>query len=260
MAWNSTQVHQMYPSMSLGFLSKVGDRVNINPPPVAQAIRQIVQEEPSSDPSSDEVISRARKAVASTPPMPGPPYGNPTFGYVAIWVSEVGDPETLAGLLRHADTFLKPSWANGGLYYPRSENAYDEAGNYTFGDPFTGNAALGYARLNVSDGQRKMWERPWTGEDVQKRAWIDGLDLGQGVDLLRGAWVEDLKAMIATFRTWDGGHTTIQPLIKNLEPGTYGVYVDGELRQQVIVGAKQEDIQVQLDVGTEEVNLVVARV
>jgi hypothetical protein len=27
-------------------------------------------------------------------------------------------------------------------------------------DPFSGNAVIGYARLNVPDGQKVMWEHP----------------------------------------------------------------------------------------------------
>ncbi|OJD26917.1 hypothetical protein ACJ73_01694 [Blastomyces percursus] len=74
-----------------------------------------------------------------------------------------------------------------GLYYPRQDTVLNEVGEWTFLDPFSGNATIGYARLNVEDGQRKMWETPWTTEVLAGRPWADGLDLGHGVDCLRGA-------------------------------------------------------------------------
>ena len=70
----------------------------------------------------------------------------------------------LTGLLAYIDTHLHPSWENGGLYYPRHDKLTDENGDWAHTDPFTGNAAIGYARLDVRDGRKWMWERPWTRE------------------------------------------------------------------------------------------------
>ena len=58
------------------------------------------------------------------------------------------------------------------------------------------------------DGQKKMWERPWTSAEMEKRPWIDNFDLGDGVDVLRGSWVEEHGAMVLTLRTWDGKERT----------------------------------------------------
>ena len=71
-------------------------------------------------------------------------------------------------------------------------------------DPFTGNSAVGYARLNVFDGQRKMWADPWTSEHISAAPHIEGVDLASGVDFLRGCWVESVRAMVITMRSWDG--------------------------------------------------------
>ncbi len=91
----------------------------------------------------------------------------------------------------------------GGLYYPRNDEREDGEGNWKYVDPFTGNAAIGYARLNVEDGQKIMWEQPWTAEEVDGRPWVDGFDLGAGVDVLRGQWVEKRKSMVVTLRSWN---------------------------------------------------------
>ena len=37
-------------------------------------------------------------------------------------------------------------------YYTRCDSGRDKDGNYNYVDPYTGDAAIGYARLNVRDG------------------------------------------------------------------------------------------------------------
>jgi hypothetical protein len=82
------------------------------------------------------------------------------FGWVAAWTSEMGDAATLQGLMGHADRFMRPSWRDGGFYYPRNDNSEDEFGNRTLMEPQTGNALLGYARLNVPDGLWRLYNQP----------------------------------------------------------------------------------------------------
>lgn len=53
-------------------------------------------------------------------------------------------------------------------------------------DPFTGNAAIGYARLNAENGKKKIWNFPWEKEDRASRPWVDGIDYPQGLNCLRG--------------------------------------------------------------------------
>ena len=83
------------------------------------------------------------------------------FGWVATWASEMGDTTTLDGLLTHADRYMNPTWRDGGLYYPRNDTEVDDHGNRTLIEPLTGNTLLGYARLNVPDGMRKLYNDPW---------------------------------------------------------------------------------------------------
>ncbi|MEA2625893.1 MAG: hypothetical protein QOD06_1938 [Candidatus Binatota bacterium] len=83
------------------------------------------------------------------------------FGWVATWASEMGDSETLDGLLAHADRHMAPTWGDGGLYYPRNDAETDAQGNRTLVEPLTGNALLGYARLNVPDGLWRLYNEPW---------------------------------------------------------------------------------------------------
>ena len=84
------------------------------------------------------------------------------FGWVSTWASEMGDSATLDALLAYADRHLNPTWRAGGLFYPRNDAQHDDQGNPTMMEPLTGNALLGYARLNVPDGLWKLYNVPWT--------------------------------------------------------------------------------------------------
>ncbi|KAJ6601169.1 hypothetical protein DFH09DRAFT_1490267 [Mycena vulgaris] len=246
-AWNSEQVHALYSTQALGFLNKMPEdgRINLNSLAVGRAIRTLVKEE-GADPDAPATIAKAR-AMAGPPRMGG--FARPEFGYVAMWLSEVADAATLAGLLRHADTFLRPTWERGGLFYPRCDANADAAGNWTRVDPFSGNAAIGYARLNVRDGQRAMWAAPWDRARFARYAYVDGVDLGAGVDFLRGAWDAERGAMVVTVRTWDGASTTITPVFRNLPLGDYGVYLNGELSEVRSVTSVGDAVEVLLDIG-----------
>ncbi|MEC3982663.1 linalool dehydratase/isomerase domain-containing protein [Amycolatopsis sp. H20-H5] len=76
------------------------------------------------------------------------------YGWVAAWASEMGDEDTVRGLLEHADRFMNPAWRDGGLYYPRNDTLTDERGNRVEIEPMSGNVLLGYARLNVQTACR----------------------------------------------------------------------------------------------------------
>ena len=257
MPWNYKQTELLYPSIANGFLEKVDGRTNIRPRTVAHAIRRIAAAEGGShdDPS---VIERARESVKDQPPSTNR-FLAPVFAHVAYWVSEYGQPADLDSLLRHADTYFTPSWHRGGLYYQRSDTGWDEKGNYTYVEPLTGNAAIAYSRLNVRHGQKKIWDEPWTKEQVETRPWIDAVYLEQGIDCLRGSWDQQAESMIATFRSWNGSNVSIKPVIRNLPAGRYGVYVNGGLRDVAVTHDLSNEIEVDLDVGQEDVDLVVMR-
>lgn len=83
------------------------------------------------------------------------------FGWVTAWASEMGDSDTLAGLLGHAERYMAPAWRDGGLYYPRNDAATDAEGHRTMMEPMSGNVLLGYARLNIPDGLWHFYNEPW---------------------------------------------------------------------------------------------------
>ncbi|KAJ7686847.1 hypothetical protein B0H17DRAFT_940077 [Mycena rosella] len=256
-SWNSEEVHALYPSQALGFLSKLPEdgRVNLNGPAVGRAIRALVAQE-GADPDAPATIEKAR-ATAGPPRKGGIALAE--FGYVAQWVSEVGDEATLDGLLRHADMFLHPTWEHGGLFYPRTDEAHDAAGNWTLMDPFSGNGAIGYARLNVRDGQRTMWAAPWDREHFAHSPYVDGVDLASGVDFLRGAWDAERwssPCVRGTGRASRECFVLITPVFRNLPLGTYGVYINGELSE---IRSLTSTVKVSLVVGGEELDVVLLK-
>lgn len=255
MPWNYDTVQSMYPSAGTGFLHKVDDRTNVNPPVVANAIKDILAKDGGD---VEDALSKARELTAGQRPSQAP-YLSPAFGYISQWLSEVAGSPELDSLLRHADRYLSPTWDKGGLHYARCNTGWDDKGNYIYVDPYTGNAAIGYARLNVKDGQKKMWDHPWTKEELEVRPWIGDIGFDHDVDCLRGVWDEQERAMIATFRTWNGARRTLKPVIYNLPSGTYGIYVDGELVRTTVVKSPSTPVVTDLEVGEVEVNLVVVR-
>jgi hypothetical protein len=253
-AWNSDFVKSLFSKQSLGFITNINNKIYLRPVSVANAFRHLVQDK-SLPADSEETLMMAITASKTLPSSPVR-FHTPTFGCVTQWLSELGKTEELEGLLSQADKDLNPSWENGGLFYPRNDEQ-DSAteGKWTHMDPFSGNAGIGYARLNVPDGQRIMWERPWTREDLAGRPWIDGVGLGSGVDCVRGAWDEVRKALVLTVRTWDGKVVVLWPVARNLARGHWAVYVDRELREVNEVG-EGGDVEVEVQVGGEEVDVV----
>lgn len=159
-SWNPEVVKRGYETQFKGYLQRHPEgRSSLNPDPIASIIRKKVMENPSLDPTSEEAAKSAWKEYKPT--SVGLEYREPQMGYVLQWVSEIGDEDTLNELLKHADEYMGMTWEQGGLFYRRNNTVVDDKGNNLYMDPYTGNAAIGYGRLNVKDGQRKMWVDPW---------------------------------------------------------------------------------------------------
>lgn len=184
------------------------------------------------------------------------------FGHAAMGTSEFGDKARLDSLLKHADTLLNPCWSKGGLYYPRNDVNEDSEGNWRFVDPFTANGAIGYARLNVADGQKKMWEHAWTPEKVQSSVAVENISLADDVDFLRCEWVDEAEAgwkgLVMTMRTWNGERIAIHPRIAGLPAGRFSVFVDGS-SSPVLAVEKGEDVKLRLEVGVEETTICIVQ-
>lgn len=179
-------------------------------------------------PYAPAVVPRIRAALAAGEPADLPDdtgfqWSLPVFGYVAAALSEVGD-ERLPGLLAHADRFMKPTWENGGLYYPRNDESWDADGAMTYVDRLTGNAMLGYARLNVPDGLRALYNRPWTAEHFAQ----PHVASQQGeFDLRRAYYHRDSHTLLLTACPRDGKPADVVLTIANPLPRPWTLSLDG---------------------------------
>lgn len=122
-------------------------------------------------------------------------------------------------------------------------------------DPFTGNASIGYARLNVLGGQKKMWNAPWTRETLSQRPWVDGVDLGQGVDFVRAVFDEGEQLLLLTIRSWDGSKKNMKPVVKQLPGGKYAVTGEKQPREVVLSG--DDDLVLEVEVSKEDLDVIV---
>jgi hypothetical protein len=86
------------------------------------------------------------------------------FGTLALAAAEVGDRKTLAGLLAYADHQMRPTWKNGGLFYPRN----DDLGSDGYTTALVGNALLAAARLCPVDGFHALYNRPWGDQELHR--------------------------------------------------------------------------------------------
>ena len=119
------------------------------------------------------------------------------FGWAATWASEMGDHETLSGLLRHADRYMAPAWRDGGFYFPRNDTMHDAEGNRTLVEPMCGNVLMGYASLNVPNGLWKLYNEPMS---VQERRQPALVEVGDGVDVLRAYFDPKMQRLHFTLR------------------------------------------------------------
>lgn len=123
-------------------------------------------------------------------------------GWVAAWASEMGDRDTLDGLLAHADRFMNPTWHDAGLYYPRNDTPTDAEGHRTEIEPMSGNVLLGYARLNVPDGLWGIYNQPWGPDHHAEPALVE---VDRDVEVSRAEVIDGvLHARLRRDRTLPG--------------------------------------------------------
>ncbi|MEQ8743686.1 hypothetical protein [Parasphingorhabdus sp.] len=149
------------------------------------------------------------------------------FGWTACFASEMGDEETLQGMLAHADKYMNPTWREGGYFYPRNDSARDDFGNLTIVDPTTGNALLAYARLNIKDGLKKLYEQPWDDDHFDQPLITKVSD---NTNLLRAIFLKETGTLVLTVdqRAAMAGDAELE--ITNFDQGdrSWRMCVDGE--------------------------------
>lgn len=255
-SWNSKTVRSLFDSQTLGFLTSFNGKTELHPTRIANAFRSLVLKE-KADQQSPATLAKAREQSHNFV-NPAFPYETISWGCFSMMLSELGKRKELGDILDYADSHLNPTWENGGLYYPRNDELLDAEGNMVHMEPHSGNSGIGYARLNVEDGQKKMWEQPWTRALLAARPWVDGIFFGDDVDFLRGVWDERASAMIITLKTWTRQSRRVTFSVKNLPKGrSWAVYISDELTRVTTTGDAQ-DLEITAVVGEGEVDIVVA--
>ena len=258
-SWNSETVYSLYGKQTMGYLTNFDNKTVLHPTRVAAEFRRLVLNE-GADPNNPQTLQTARDQAQDFNINPRIPFETNSWGWFSMMLSELGKEKELDDLLSYADERLDPTWQNGGLFYPRNDELVDTKWNLTHIDPHSGNSGIGYARLNVKNGQRMMWEKPWTKKTIQARPWVDGIGFMDDVDFLRGIWDERNHAMIVTLKRWCGDEEKEQAMqIKNLPNGDWTIFVDGMPKESQTLTAG-EDVVVTVAVGRKEVDIVVAQV
>ena len=83
-SWNSAQMHEMLPALSIGFLARTPDnRINVNHTQFANTIRTLVSQK-GLPPGDLATVARARQIVAKQASQPSLPYRKPSIGHIAL--------------------------------------------------------------------------------------------------------------------------------------------------------------------------------
>lgn len=170
------------------------------------------------------------------------------FAFYLPFISEVGDQPLLDGLLAHCDRYMNPSWRDGGLYYPRNDVSWDEEGNLTYMDPWCGNGSVAHARLNVKDGLRTIYQKPWSAEHFDQP---NLAEINDAAEVLRAVFVPERDAIVLTLRSRDKTEAVARMAIANASPDGNGwrLYrgntLIGEARGDQIEAASGVNIRVE---------------
>jgi hypothetical protein len=151
--------------------------------------------------------------------------GTSDYGAMLIYASELGDLDTLRGLLAYADKRLNPTWENACLYYPRQDRAVSEDGLPIFMNRFTGNSLIAYARLNVPDGMWKLYHEPFDPMHFAE-PYVSGIEY-PGVCLTRAIFDRKKKALIVSLKAGPGGRSRTRFRINQLDFQDHYDILDG---------------------------------
>lgn len=173
-------------------------------------------------------------------------------GWAAVAASEVGDEKALNGLLGYADRFMNPVRENGAYYYPRRDEHFDADGRLSVMDPHTGNALLGYARLNVKDGLRKLFEGPLSEDHFAAPALAS---LSKGINVRRATYDAERRMLALTVEPVAGGGDALLSFDNSIQKGLPEVIHDSADAPRL--GVLGDKLEMRLNVSR-RTNLVLA--
>ena len=169
------------------------------------------------------------KSLNSPEKPGGPPIGaSSELGFMAMMASEVGDSETVAKILAHADKYYGPVWREGRYYYPRNDGPVSVDDPIKAVSALAGNAMLAFARLNPKNGLFNLHNNIWS-ESHFELPYITSVDLG-AVGVRQAIYDTERAALIVGFEPGPLGLSETQFEVRNLDPASaWNVYKDGAL-------------------------------
>ena len=184
-----------------------------------------------------------RYLPAMLEPAPGEDAGSHIsfdFGWFALSASEVGDTKTVEAMLDYADEHFNPAWRDGAYYYPhtpdyRTNFERDEDGYIANVSPVTGNALLGFTRLNPQDGLWTLYNRRWE-EAHFAEPFVSDVDHAK-VSVSQAVYDRSKDALIVTLVPGPMAPSTTSFTIRQLSSRTtYALIKDGELLGELTYG------------------------
>lgn len=151
------------------------------------------------------------------------------MGWLAMLAGEVGDMETVNGLLDYADTYMSPQWTKGGYHYLRVDDEYDAEGNLTVMNPAQSNAFIPFARLNVPKGLHLLYTNPWARAHFEEPA-LTEVDFP--VDVWRAVYDADNRALLFDLSLTEGARTGRIVVSRIQGRGDWALHRAGEIIAQ----------------------------
>lgn len=186
-AWNRELVHSLYPDQIADNIRRTSDGLLTLAEPTVMVETRTARKE-GREPAFARDLTYE--------------WDQSEFGYTVACMAEMGDEQNLQDMLTYAEKHLNPTWRDGGLFYPRSDTSFDDQGRYIYMDRLTGNAMIGYARLNVPDGLWKMYHEPWSGAHFAQPYLRE---ISGRADVLRAWFDADDGVLALTLRPVHGG-------------------------------------------------------
>lgn len=149
------------------------------------------------------------------------------FGWLPVWASEMGDEQTLDGVLAYADKYMAPRIQNGGLMYPRNDTIYDDDDHFILSTPVHSNALLPLARLNVKNGLKRLYDSPWGGSNRQHYEEPALTEVDFSVDVYRAVYLVESCRLLFDLAGYEPGARGDVILSRIFDRGTWVLMRDG---------------------------------
>jgi hypothetical protein len=159
------------------------------------------------------------------------------FGWFALLASEVGDAGTVRAMVDYADEHFRPTWKDGGYYYPYTPDYQesfrrDDEGYIANVSPITGNVLIGFARINPKDGVWQIYNHPWDASHSAEPFITDVEYLEASV--AQAVYDAEKSALVVTLAPGPVKSETTSFLVRQLDPlKSYLLIRDGEVLGEI---------------------------